>query len=251
MPVVNDIYQNINEFAPFSSAAEWDNVGLLLGSLKTEVTGCVISLDATDAAVNTALDLGANLIVTHHPVIFQPLRAIYDNSVVSRLARHQISVISAHTNLDLARGGVNDALCEALNLQEVVPFLNKDNLGRIGVLRDDMEITSFASYVKRYLSAHSVTFTPANRPIRRVAVVSGSGGDYLAAAITSGADALLTGEAKHHEIIAAINAEFPLVIAGHHDTEAVVLKSLSMRLSTAFPQVDFRVHNEFPVHVVS
>ena len=246
MPVIGEIVRFMESIAPFESAMEWDNVGLLIGNAERKVTNCVVALDATESAITAAKQAGANLIVTHHPVIFSPLRTILDDSIPAELLREGISVVSAHTNLDLAEGGVNDALCEALGFSAPLPFENEDGLGRIVILRDPMPAAAFAAQVKERLSAPSVAFVDGERMLRRVAVVSGAGGDYLHAAMEQ-ADALLTGEVKHHEWMAAADRGFPLFAAGHWHTEAVVLEPLAQRLAAAFPEVGLYVYRGYPV----
>lgn len=119
---IQEIYDKIDEFAPFSTAMEYDNVGILLGSGNAEVTKVVVSLDATMETLEYALGVGAELVVTHHPVIFHPLKRISQDSVVYQYIRHGVSVLSAHTNLDMAKGGLNDLLAKRLDLQSVAGF---------------------------------------------------------------------------------------------------------------------------------
>lgn len=241
---------DLDQLAPFCTAMEWDNTGLLIGSMEWEATGCVLSLDVTNEAIRLAKEQGANLIVTHHPVIFSPLRSVLGDSIIYRLAQERIAVLSAHTNLDLAEGGVNDALCSALELKEPRPFLNADRLGRIALLPDKMSASEFAAYVKSRLSAPEVSFTAGEKPIGSIAVVSGSGGDYLEDAIRLGADALLTGEIRHHEAVAAVNAGFPLLAAGHYSTEAVILPVLKKRYDRTFPDMPCHICDQFDYQAV-
>lgn len=119
---IHEIKAYINTFAPFSSAMGYDNVGVLLGSDQTEVTKAVVSLDATMETLEYALAVGANLVITHHPVIFDPLRRLPEESVVYQYIRHGVAVLSAHTNLDMARGGLNDLLAKRLDLSSVAGF---------------------------------------------------------------------------------------------------------------------------------
>lgn len=246
MPTIGDILGFLDSFAPFRQAMDWDNVGLLIGSANREVTGCVIALDATEPALAAAKQAGANLIVTHHPLIFAPLRSIPDDSMPAKLVREGIALVSAHTNLDLAKGGVNDALCEALGASGYPPFANEDGLGRVITLRKPKAAADFAALVKERLGAPQVAFTDGGRPIHRVAVVSGAGGDYLDAAMEQ-ADALLTGEMKHHQWMEAANRGFALFAAGHWHTEAVVLEPLAQRFAAAFPEINFYVYRGYPV----
>ena len=123
---VNDIYSFLNEFAPFDTACDFDNAGLLIGAKDAEVDKCIIALDCTEAVVDEAIQKGAQLIITHHPVIFSGLKSVLADSLVYRLIENNISVISAHTNLDIADGGVNDCLAKALGLKDVKKIVCDD-----------------------------------------------------------------------------------------------------------------------------
>ncbi len=247
MVTIGDIYRKLDEIAPFSLAESWDNCGLLVGEANAPVTACVIGLDVTLPVIRQAVQAHAQLIVTHHPVIFHPLKCLPGDSVAYHLAREGIGVISAHTNLDLAEGGVNDALFDALELSEKEAFSNEDNLGRIGRLPRPFSPGELAAYLKEKLSSDGVSWIPAGKKrIERVALVSGAGGDYVGAAAAAGADAYLTGEAKHSDRIEALNRGIHLFTAGHHHTEKVVLPCLKSVLAAGFPEVDFIVTEEFP-----
>lgn len=235
---VFDFYRCLDELAPFSTQLSWDNSGLLVGDFAQQVHTCVLALDVTEEVIRFAKKHGAQLIVTHHPVIFGSIRNVTAESLVWRLARENISVISAHTNLDLAEGGVNDALAAALRLQNVRPFENEDGLGRIGELPGKMEPAAFAGYVRERLGLRSdIAFTK-HDPVRTVAVIGGAGGDYLQAAALCGADAYLTGELRHHEWMAAQALPLSVYTAGHYATESVVLPVLLARFSRRFPETE-------------
>ena len=238
---VLDFYRCLDELAPFSTQLSWDNSGLLVGDFSQQVHTCVLALAVTEAVVRFAREHDAQLIVTHHPVIFGAIRNVTAESLVWQLARENISVISAHTNLDLAEGGVNDALSAALCLQNIRPFENGDGLGRIGELPEKMEPAVFAGYVRERLGLHSdIAFTE-HGPVRTVAVIGGAGGDYLQAAALCGADTYLTGELRHHEWMAAQALPLSVYTAGHYATEAVVLPDLLARLSQQFPEKEILI----------
>ena len=223
---VLDFYRCLDELAPFSTQLSWDNSGLLVGDFSQQVHTCVLALDVTEAVVRFAREHDAQLIVTHHPVIFGAIRNVTAESLVWRIARENISVISAHTNLDLAEGGVNDALSAALCLKNIRPFENEDGLGRIGELSEKMEPAVFAGYVRERLGPHSdIAFT------KRDMVCS-------VAVTLCGADAYLTGELRHHEWMAAQALPLSVYTAGHYATEAVVLPDLLARFSQRFPETE-------------
>ena len=234
---VCDILEFLESVAPKSTALDFDNVGLLVGDPEAEVSGILVSLDCFDEVIDRAEDLDANLIITHHPIIFSPLKTVTADSLVYKLIEKGISVISCHTNLDLAEGGVNDALCTALGLYDIETDQATDGfLLRIGVLDEIEDPYSFARHIKENLGG-SVKFVAGDRDIERVAVCSGSGGDYLWDAVRLGADALVTADVKHHIFIEAGRLGISVYDAGHFNTEDVIVAPLCRDISAAFPEI--------------
>lgn len=244
MSTVTHIYDAIDRLAPFWLTMDFDNTGILVGDRNREIACALLALDCTPAVVEQARQLGAQLIVTHHPVIFHPLKRVNEDAVVYQLIRSDIAVISAHTNLDIAQGGVNDALVNAIGLRDCrgLELLNEQTgawLGRIGTLPEPLSPEAFAAHIKACLNAASVKFSAAPRVIRTVALCSGSGADCLDAAISAGADALLTSEVKQHEYLAATAAGISIFDAGHFDTEDIVIEPLRDYLAKEIPDVHF------------
>lgn len=244
MSTVTHIYDAIDRLAPFWLTMDFDNTGILVGDRNREIACALLALDCTPAVVEQARQLGAQLIITHHPVIFHPLKRVNEDAVVYQLIRSDIAVISAHTNLDIAQGGVNDALASAIGLRDCrgLELLNEQTgawLGRIGTLPEPLSPESFAAHVKSCLNASSIKFSAAPRVIRTVALCSGSGADCLDAAISAGADALLTSEVKQHEYLAAAAAGISIFDAGHFDTEDIVIEPLRDYLAKEIPDVHF------------
>lgn len=244
MSTVTHIYDAIDRLAPFWLTMDFDNTGILVGDRNREIACALLALDCTPAVVEQARQLGAQLIVTHHPVIFHPLKRVNEDAVVYLLIRSDIAVISAHTNLDIAQGGVNDALVNAIGLRDCrgLELLNEQTgawLGRIGTLPEPLFPEAFAAHVKSCLNAASVKFAAAPRAIHTVALCSGSGADCLDAAISAGADALLTSEVKQHEYLAAAAAGISIFDAGHFDTEDIVIEPLRDYLAKEIPDVHF------------
>lgn len=248
MATVKAIYDFLDSIAPFDTAEEFDNVGLLVGDPGAEVRGCLVALDVTDSVIEEAAEHGCNLIVSHHPVIFHPLKQLESGSIPANLIRAGIHVISAHTNLDKAAGGVNDALAAALGLQNVRPFEGSDGMGRVGALESECEPDEFARQVKQKLNAAGVRYVAGRGPVKTVAVLGGGGEFALQAAVDAGADALVTGEAKHHVLLEADRTGATFIDAGHFDTENVVCPVLKQALSEKFPELRTLVsHCENPV----
>ena len=206
----------VETVAPADLAEEWDNVGLLIDA-GIPADRILFALDATTDTIEEAKESGCGIIVTHHPLIFHPLKRVADGSAVSMAIRKGISVISAHTNYDSADGGINDVLAKWLGLEEIAPVAT---MGRYGIRPDGpMTMLQFAAFVKERLGVEGLRVADAGKPVRRVMVLGGSGGDFAAAAKEAGCDTLLTGEAAHHEGIEARALGVNLVVAGHFGTE--------------------------------
>lgn len=247
---VNDIYTYLNDKYNFSTALSYDNPGHLVGSLQNTVRGIVVCLDCTDEAVTQAVECGANLIVSHHPVIFDPLKAVTDESIVYRLIRNDISVISAHTNLDQADGGVNDALCCALGLENVEKVSDSEGFYyRTGELSDPLSADVFAEYVGNKLNVR-VKYVGENNSIKRVAVCSGSGGSMLAEVAQTGVDAYVTADIKHDVFLDAHSIGMVLLDAGHFETEDIIVAPLAEELKNAFPEISVFENHFSPIKYV-
>ena len=235
---VKDIFDYLNGLYPVNTACDFDNVGLLVGDGEPEVKNAVVALDCDINAINFAKEKGANLIITHHPVIFEPLKSVTEEDIVFKLIKSGISVISMHTNLDVGRGGVNDVLCESLCLKNVKPHTSADGyLLKYGKTDID-NADKFAKFIKKQLGG-TVKYVKGNNPVKTVLVCSGSGGGYIDEAISAGFDALVTADVKHNNFIAAINAGISLFDAGHYDTENIIVKPLCERLNKKFSETCF------------
>ncbi len=245
MVKVADIFAFIDGLAPFDTAMDFDNVGLLVGDMDAEVQKCVVTLDVTAAVVDEAASLGASLIVSHHPVIFTPLKSLQANSIPYELARRGIAAICAHTNLDMAAFGVNTCLAEVLSLQNLVPLSMCETrrgalpMGLVGELEAAKSCEEFARVVKERLSCEGVRYIDVSRKIQKVAVCSGSGGDLIGEVARQNVDVFVTGEIKHHELLAAAQSGICVVDAGHFKSEDVVISPLVRRMSERFLAVKF------------
>lgn len=230
---VQTILELLQQKAPIDLAEEWDNVGLLVGDRTTEVTTTAVALDVTEAVLDRAIEIGAQLIVTHHPVIFEPLKTVTAGTLVYRLANAGLSVISMHTNADKTVGGVNDCLCEKLGLSDVE--IAADGLSRVGKLPASMTADVFASYVSQCLDT-AVRVKAGSDMIRTVALCGGAGAD-LVLPLLDMADAALTGEVKHHEWL-SVPTHKTLVDGGHYATEVMITERFCEWLREAFPTLN-------------
>lgn len=225
-----------DEKAPFSTAESWDNVGLLVGAAQKEVHRVTVALDATAAALEAARQQGAELLITHHPVIFSPLRALETDAVAYQAAAAGIGVLSLHTNLDKAAGGVNDTLAARLGLTDV--RVGADGMTRIGQLNAPTTGRKFAADIGARL--HTAVRVNGDRPVRRVAVCGGSGGEFIPA-LASEADAFVTGEVRHHEWLLAQALGLTVLEAGHYATELPVIETLRDWLAEEMPRLEVQM----------
>lgn len=234
---VNDILDYLSAKFPLCDACDFDNVGLLVGSKNAEITKVLIALDCEISAVRKAVEIGAELIVTHHPVIFDGLKSVTDESLVHLLIKNNISVISMHTNFDMGIGGVNDILCEVLGLKNVKKYKAEDGfiLNRCETEFSDADV--LAENIKNSLN-FPVRYVK-GRPVKKLLVCSGSGGDFIKEANENGFDGLITADVKHNQFIYARNNNISLFDAGHFATENVCVKPLSKMLKSKFPKTEF------------
>ena len=243
MAKVSDIFELIDSFAPFESAMDFDNVGILVGDKNAEVKRCLVALDVTNSVINEAKLLKATLIISHHSVIFNAIKTLSINSIPYALAQNEISVICAHTNLDMAPFGVNTCLAKALSLRNLKALSYYDSgqgalpMGLVGELERDFWGADFAEFVKFRLNCAGVRYTNLNKTIRKVAVCSGAGGDLIDEAISQNVDAFVTGEIKHHEILSAVKNG--ICVVGHFKSEDIVIAPLVEKLSERFKNVEF------------
>lgn len=254
MAVVKDFYGFIDQIAPFAIQEGFDNAGFLAGRGERTVEKVLVALDVTEAVVSEAADWGAQLIVAHHPVIFQPARSVTDESLVGRvllaLTENKIAAICAHTNLDAAQDGVNDCLARALELTDIGQLHQEGEdvqgrpygIGRTGTAHHPgLSAAEYAAFVKEKLGAASVRFADGGKPVQKVAVGGGSCGSMLEDAIAAGCDTFVTADLKYNQFLDAKALGLNLLDAGHFPTENVVCAPLARRLSEAFPEVEVRV----------
>lgn len=244
MSTVQDVFKYIDEIAPFHTAMDFDNVGLLVGDPHQVVSRALVALDITQAVLEEAAAFDAQLIVSHHPVIFHSLRRLTSDSIPFQLAKRGVSAIAAHTNLDLADGGVNSCLGEALGLKKLRLLTEYQHSGlaetMVGELENPLEPHDFAAYVKEKLQCEGLFYVEGQEPVRAVGICSGAGGEFIPER-SAGIQAFVTGEAKHHELLYAESEGLTLVVAGHYDTEVVVVAPLADQLANHFPDITFRV----------
>ncbi len=236
---VIDVFEKLNTRFPVNTACDFDNVGILIGDRFAEVEGVLVCLDCTFSAIEKAKSIGANLIITHHPVIFDPLKAVNENSVVFALIKNSIAVISMHTNLDVGAGGVNDCLCDVLGLENIKKHTASDGYILNRAETNISDPVALADGFKKRLN-FPVRFV-AGRPIKNVLVCSGSGGGYITEAVLSGFDGLITADVKQNHFVEALNAGISLFDCGHYASENVCVAPLAEMIKSDFPEIEAEV----------
>ena len=240
MPTVGEIRDALFAAAPENLKYEWDNVGLLCGRSGGRVSRVLVALDPTPDALEEAKAVGAELVVTHHPLIFEPLKAVNDESLAGRsllyLIENGIAAINLHTNLDRAPGGVNDCLAERLGLREV-RVLEPEGLLRVGTV-PETALRDFAAFVKERLGCPGLRYADAGRSVRRVAVGGGSCGSAIADVLADGCDTFVTADLKYSHFGEARFRGLNLIDAGHFETENPVCGRIEAVLRAAFPGLE-------------
>jgi len=240
MVPVSKMLELVNELAPFELAEEWDNVGLLAGHPDWPVERAMVTLDLTYGALKEAEQLGAQLIVTHHPILFRARKNLREDegegALLAELVRARLALIAAHTNYDNAPGGLNDALAAALGLQ----FVETLPRGlRAGAFCGDPEAL-LARAAERLGGAPRLY--RGGETVSRIAVCGGAAGDFWPEALKAGCDAFLTGEVRHSDALAAVQAGLTVVDAGHYQTERVMVKALRNGLQMRANALQYNVH---------
>ncbi len=238
---VQNIYDLLDAVVPFDTQEPYDNSGLLVGSPAAEVTGILFALDVTEPVIREAVSLGANLIITHHPLMFDPVRRVTDETFEGRMAmrliREGISLIASHTCLDQAPGGINDALAECCALLDV----RGDGFVRVGTLPEPMKAGELKEYLSAALDTDVRLMGDPELPVARLGMCSGAGSSEWEACVRLGAEAFLSGEVKHHLALAMADAGIPCFECGHFATERPGIFALADALQSALNQVQYNL----------
>lgn len=253
MTTVNSIYEILDRTAPFKYQEKWDNSGLIVGDGDSEVNKILIALDITNSVVDEACRKGSDLIISHHPVIFHPLKTIDFNNPVCRLLQEFKSAICIHTPFDVAKGGINDIIYDMLKKPlmleddaESIEVVSNDGVTGYGkicstMLSDDFDEKEIAAILKDVFNCTVVRYCEGTRYIRRVAFCSGAGGSFLDTVIGMNADVYITGDVKHDQWITARNNGLALFDCGHYHTETIALDYLKRVIQANFPDVKVEI----------
>ena len=226
---IKQVLSALEQFAPLPLQESWDNAGLQLGLTEVEVSGALLCLDVNEQIVDEAIQKGCNLIVSHHPLLFRGLKQIsgadYVQRCVIKAIKHDIVVVSMHTNMDNALDGVNWKIAEKLDLQECAFFAQKSvegieaGSGVVGKLPQAMQARAFIELVKNQFQCKSAQCNALlQRPIRKVAICGGAGDFLLPDAIREGADAFITGEMHYHQYF-GYEQQIQICVIGHYQSE--------------------------------
>ena len=237
MAKAKDILQFIETIAPTHLKMDWDNVGLLCGRGDQEVRRILVALDPFPHVCDEAVEVGADLLVTHHPLIFEPLKSVTDQTTIGqsiqKLIANNIAAINAHTNLDCAEGGVNDTLAERLGLTDI-SVIGSEHLLRSGNFASSLP--AFLEQVKSKLGCQGLRYVDGGKPVCRIAVGGGSCGSALPEVIAAGCDTFVTADVKYNQFWDAKAFGINLIDAGHFQTENPVCGVLAEKLQAAFPE---------------
>lgn len=239
MTTVQNILEFIEAVAPLEYKMDWDHVGLSCGSPSQSVRKILVALDPFEHVCHEASEIGADLLVTHHPLIFHPVEALTDRTAAVRglihLCRNNISAIGAHTNYDCAPGGVNDILAQTLELKNI-HTIEGQTLLRAG----DFEATlpEFLAHVKEKLGCNTLRYVDGGKPIRKVAVGGGACAGERQKAVDAGCDAFVTSDIGYNAFWDAQELGLTMIDAGHFHTENPSMYVMAKKLRAAFPDVE-------------
>ncbi len=253
MATVGEIRDFFEETVPSYMKMDFDNVGLLVGFCERNVDKVLTALDITDEVIQEAIEQKAQLVVSHHPLLFDPLKRVTDDDAkgrkVIRLIRNGISAICLHTNLDTAEGGVNDCLMETLG-GRVTGLLDPHGshpdgrpfgVSRLGELPAPVEFRDFLERTKQRLHSSGLRYVDGGRPVYRLACCGGAGGGDMWKAAAAGCDTYVTADLKYDHFLSAKELGLNLIDGDHFCTENVVVPQLRKRLLSRFPELDVHI----------
>ena len=242
---IKEVLSALERFAPLPLQEDWDNAGLQIGLTETEASGALLCLDVNEDIVDEAIAKGCNIIVSHHPLLFRGLKCIsgadYVQRSVIKAIKHDICIVSMHTNMDNARGGVNFKIAEKIGLDDVRFFAAKADedagSGVVGVLPSPMNARDFIMLVKKAFGVECAMCNELlQRPVRKVAICGGAGDFLLQQAISEGADAFITGE-MHYHVYFGNEQKIQICVIGHYQSEQFTSEIFKSIISEACSQL--------------
>lgn len=244
MAKVKDFYGYLNSIAPFETQEDWDNSGMLAGDMNAEVKKAAVVLDITHEEIKKAKAIGADLIISHHPVIFNPIKSVTKGSVPYELVASSINALCCHTPLDIADGGTNDSLAKLLGINVTRA---DDPILRLGTV-EPTTAQELAGKIASILNT-KVRYADAGKKIKKIAICTGAGCSLIEAA--GEIDAFITGDASHHNFLDCVQAGITLIAAGHYETEIIVVPVLVKKLQAQFPDIEIiDIKQENPIKFI-
>jgi len=255
LTTVNDVYKCLNKLAPVDMKMDSDNVGFLVGCGESKVTKVLVALDITNDVISESIEHDVRLVISHHPMFFS-LKSVTDSDLtgrkIVRMLENGMSAICMHTNLDAARGGVNDALAKAVGIADGrdAELLTDDtrlasgevySMGRVGYLKSPCSMQEYLKTLKQSLGTNGLRYYDAGREVYKVAVVGGSGGDMFHHVLRHGCDTFVSADIKYHVFLEAKELGVNLIDADHFCTENLVIPVIAEKLSVAFPHIQTMV----------
>lgn len=244
MAKVKDFYGYLNSIAPFETQEDWDNSGMLVGDMNAEVKKAAVVLDITHEEIKKAKAIGADLIISHHPVIFNPIKSVTKGSVPYELVASSINALCCHTPLDIVDGGTNDSLAKLLGINVTRA---DDPILRFGTV-EPTTAQELAGKIANTLNT-KVRYADAGKTIKKIAICTGAGCSLIEAA--GEIDAFITGDASHHNFLDCVQAGITLIAAGHYETEIIVVPVLVKKLQAQFPDIEIiDIKQENPIKFI-
>ncbi|HAN21534.1 MAG: Nif3-like dinuclear metal center hexameric protein [Clostridiales bacterium GWF2_36_10] len=243
MANIKDIIEYFDTVLPKALSMPWDNDGIMvLPDENANVKRVLIALDCTSITIEKAKSISADLIITHHPLVFKSLSSIdysepYGKRVIQCI-KNNIAVLSYHTRLDEADGGVDDCLAKIVEIKDTQKM---EHCGKVGILEKEMSYNDFCKHIKNALGIDSVYGVCSGNSVKKVAVIGGSGKDFITDVKKSGADTFLTGEVNHSGLIEARELGLNMVCGTHYETENVVLPKIKELLLSKFPEIEIEI----------
>lgn len=255
MPTVADVLATIDRIAPWRDALPMDKVGLQVGRSEATVTHAYVALDRSVEVIRLAAETGAQLVVSHHPLIWDPLKHVLTSEMQGEaleiLLKHDMSLIAAHTNWDVAVGGISESMASLIGLSNCANFGQVAPgsllpLGRVGTLAQPLALRDFVKHVDKAFGTVSMAWGDSEKMISKVGVVGGAGATEWRAALALGADAFVTGEVPQHEALAASHFGVAMLASGHYATEHPGCEALRDALARELPEIAWTLFEPHP-----
>ena len=255
-----DIINRLEDLSPIKYAEDWDNVGLLLGRREKDIDNIYVAIDATEDVIDRAITLGADMIITHHPMIFSPIKKINSDDFIGRrilrLIKHDIALYAMHTNFDVM--GMADAAADELKLKKCSVLsvtyeddISKEGFGRVGRLPSVMTLEECAEYVKECFKLDHVTvYGDIENMVETAAILPGSGKSMAGDVIKAGADVFITGDIGHHDGIDLVASHVMVIDAGHFGVEKLFVPYIKEYLLRQFPNLTVNMHHLNPPSII-